>query len=46
MAASLGAESVSHGDEGRSPGDFSNCQGGVRGLGAVNRVTDYSGVTA
>lgn len=32
--------------KGRSPGDFSNCQGGVRGLGAVNRVTDYSGVTA
>lgn len=32
--------------KGRSTGDFSNGQGGVRGLGAVNRVTDYSGVTA
>lgn len=31
--------------KGRSSGDFGNCRGGVRGLGAVNRVTDFNGLT-
>ena len=40
-------QSVGHGCEKlRSPGYFGNCQGRVRELGDVNRVTEYSGITA